>query len=328
MIYIILLILLILSGWFSGMEIALFSLSEAKIKELVLAQKKNSTLLQKLLTNKHRLLVVILLGNNLVNIGAASLATVAAIHAFGDKGAGLATGIMTLLILVFGEMYPKAYFQINAVKIALIFSPIIYFLQIILYPIVFILEKLLVMLTRGKSGDKVSETEFKALSRIAVERGVLQFEEHEMIMNVLEFDDKKVKDVMTPRYKMAIINDDADVDQVAYFMAQEGYSRYPVYHNQKDNIIGYVHVQKIMEVLNSDDRENQIEEYVQPIIRVKEKEKIDMIFNKMRRKRTHMAIVMRKDELLGLVTMEDILEEIVGEIIDENDNEEEEKNSM
>lgn len=328
MIYITLFILLILSGWFSGMEIALFSLSPAKVKSLVLANKKNAHLLQKLLKKKHRLLVIILLGNNLVNIGAASLATVAAIHAFGDKGAGLATGIMTLLILIFGEMYPKAYFQINAVKISLFFAPIIYFLQIILYPIVFVLEKLLFTLTRGKSGEKVSETEFKALSRIAVEKGVLQFEEHEMIMNVLEFNDKEIKDVMVSRYKMAIINDDADVDQVAYFMAQEGFSRYPVYHNQKDNIIGYVHVRKIMEVLNSDERENQVEKYIQPIIKVKEIEKIDAVFNKMRRKRTHMAIVVRKDELIGLVTMEDILEEIVGDIIDESDNLEDEKNSM
>ncbi len=107
------------------MEIALFSLSEAKVKSLVLSKKKNSALLQKLLKKKHRLLVVILLGNNLVNIGAASLATVTAIHAFGDKGAGLATGVMTLLILIFGEMYPKAYFQINAVKIVLLFAPFI-----------------------------------------------------------------------------------------------------------------------------------------------------------------------------------------------------------
>lgn len=328
MTYFILVILLLLSAWFSGMEIALFSLSPAKVKSLVLANKKNSHLLQSLLKNKHKLLVVVLLGNNLVNIGAASLATVAAIHNFGDAGVGIATGIMTMLILIFGEMYPKAYFQINAVRIALLFSPVIYFLQIILYPIVFVLEKLLLTLTRGKSGDKVSETEFKALSRIAVEKGVLQFEEHEMIMNVLEFNDKQVKDVMISRYKMSIINDDADVDQVAYFMAHEGFSRYPVYHNQKDNIIGYVHVKKIMEILNSGERENQIEKYVQPIIRVKETDKIDVVFNKMRRKRLHIAVVFRKDELLGLITMEDILEEIVGDIIDESDNLEDEKNSM
>ena len=134
MIYLVLVILLGLSAWFSGMEIAMFSLSGAKVKELVLKKKKNAELLQSLLIKKHKLLVIILLGNNLVNIGAASLATVAAMDIFGTAGAGIATGVMTLLILIFGEMYPKAYFQINAVKIALFFAPTIRFLQIILYP--------------------------------------------------------------------------------------------------------------------------------------------------------------------------------------------------
>ena len=303
------------------MEIAMFSLSSAKVKELVLDKKKNAELLQSLLIKKHKLLVVILLGNNLVNIGAASLATVAAMDIFGTAGAGIATGVMTLLILIFGEMYPKAYFQINAVRIALLFAPVIYTLQLILFPIVYILEKLLALLTRGKSGEKVSETEFKALSRLAVEEGTIEFEEHEMIMNVLEFNDREVKDVITPRYKMKVLNDDADVDQVAYFMGQSGFSRYPVYHNQKDNIIGYVHVIDIMKVLNSEHREKELENFVQPIIKLKPEEKINNVFNKMRRGHSHMAIVIRGDDLLGLVTMEDILEEIVGEIRDENDEE-------
>jgi CBS domain containing-hemolysin-like protein len=135
----------------------------------------------------------------------------------------------------------------------------------------------------------------------------------------LEFDDKEIKEIMIPRYKMVVLNDDAEVDQVSYFMAQEGFSRYPVYHNQKDNIVGYVHVLDIMEVLNSDNREDSLEKHVHPILKIKEDDKINNVFNKMRRKRTHMAIVIRNDELVGLVTMEDLLEEIVGDIEDEND---------
>lgn len=321
MIYLQLTILLALSSWFSGMEIAMFSLSSAKVKELVLRKRKNSLLLQKLLTNKHKLLVVVLLGNNLVNIGAASLATVAAVDVFGNAGAGIATGAMTLLILIFGEMYPKAYFQLNAAKIALTFAPTIYILQIILYPVVFVLEKLLSFLTGGRSAEKVSEREFRALSRLAVEAGTIDFEEHEMIMNVLEFNDKEIKDILIPRYKMQILNDDTDVDQVAYFIGQTGFSRYPVYHNQKDNIIGYVHVIDIMKVLNSDHREKALENFVQPIIKLKPNEKVNAVFNKMRRKERHMAVVYRQEELLGLVTMEDVLEEIVGDIKDESDEE-------
>lgn len=319
MIYLILLILLLCSAWFSGMEIAMFSLTPAKVKELVLAKRHNAQLLQKLLTKKHKLLVIVLLGNNLVNIGAASIATVAATETFGKAGVGVATGMMTLLILVFGEMYPKAYFRIRAAEIALLFAPVIYVLQLILYPIVFILEKLLSFLTRGKIATGVSEKEFIALSRLAVEEGTIEFKEHEMIVNILEFNDQEVKDVMTPRYKMHVLNDDAEVDQVAYIMAKIGFSRYPVYHNQKDNIIGYVHSTDIMRVLNSEQREKELEHFVQPIIRVDEKQKINHVFNKMRRQHSHMALVYRQSELIGLVTMEDILEEIVGEIRDEND---------
>jgi len=262
--------------------------------------------------------VVILLGNNLVNIGAASLATVAAINTVGSAGVGLVTGGMTLLILIFGEMYPKAYFQIHAVKMALFFAPVIYFLQIILFPLLFLLEKLLFLLTKGKKREGVSETEFKAFSRLAVEKGVLDFEEHEMIMNVLEFNNTSVKNTMTPRYKMAVVDAEAEVDQVAYFMAQEGFSRYPVYHNQKDNIIGYVHAMDIMKVLNSDDREDQIIKHIQPIMKVNEREKVNLVFNKMRAEQTHITLVVRKNQqILGLVTMEDLLEELVGDIVDE-----------
>lgn len=319
MTFIILLILLILSGWFSGMEIAMFSISHAKIKELSLSSSKKSKILVKLLNNKNKVLVIILLGNNLVNIGAASLATSWAINMFSSAAVGIVTGVMTFLILIFGEMYPKAYFQANSVKMARLFAPAIYFLEILLYPLVFVLEKILIILTKGNKTEFVSENEFKALSRLAVEKGVLDFEEHEMIMNVLEFNDTRVKDVMTPRYKIEVLNDDAAVDQVAYFMAQKGFSRYPVFHNQKDNIIGYVHVIDIMRVLNSDDRENLLENYIQPIIKIKEDEKVNLVFNKMRRKYSHMALVIRGDQVLGLVTTEDLLEELVGEIEDEKD---------
>ncbi|MDD5749428.1 MAG: hemolysin family protein [Patescibacteria group bacterium] len=319
MLIITLLILVFLSSWFSGMEIAMFSLTPAKVKELVLAKKKNALLLERLLSKKHRLLVVILLGNNLINIVAASLAAVAAVEAFGSIGVGLATGIMTILILIFGEMYPKAYYQIHAAKVALRFSPLIYVLQIVLWPIVVLLEKLLNILTGNKKREKVSEKEFKALSRLAVEKGVLQFKEHEMIMNVLEFNDIKVKQIMVPKYKMELLQADAHIDQVAYFVGQTGFSRYPVYRNQKNNVIGYVHAISILQALNSEKREDPIFGLVKPILKVNEEDKINLVFNRMIKTHTHMALVFRKKEVVGLVTLEDLLEEIVGEIRDETD---------
>lgn len=312
--------LLILSGCFSGIEIAFFSMTPSAVKSLSMTKKKNAKLVEKLLRNKKRLLVTVLLGNNLVNITAASMASLWVQERFHTGAITIATGVMTLLILIFGEMYPKALFQSNPEKFALLFAPAIYFLEIIAYPIIILLEKLLRILTKNKKTDLVSEKEFKAFSRLAVENGVLQFKEHEMIMNILNFEDKSAKEIMTPRYKMSILNDEAEVDQVAYFMAKEGYSRYPIYHNQEDNIVGYVHVIDIMRVLNSDDRENPLSKYVDPIIKIDENIKLDKIFKKMIKSRTHIALVYRnKEQLLGMLTLEDVLEEIVGEIQDEND---------
>ncbi len=320
MIILYLVVLVLLSAWFSGMEIALFSLSSGTVKDLVLNKKPNAQLLQKILKNKNNLLVVILLGNNLVNISAASLATLFAIEEFGSAAAGIVTGIMTITILIFGEIFPKAYFRINAAKMSLIFAPLMYFIQTLLYPISMALEYLIKVLTKGKKVEIVSEQEFKAFSRLAVEKGVLDFEEHEMIMNILSFNDKIVKDVMTPFYKVSLLNDEADIDQVAYFVAQESYSRYPVYHNQRDNIIGYIHVMDIMGVLNSKNREDSVGKHITPILRVKETRKIDSLFNLMIKKRSHMALVEKANsQIVGLITLEDLLEEIVGDIHDETD---------
>ena len=322
MFFIYLVILIILSGWFSGMEIALFSLTPGSVKSLVIAKRKNSKLLQRTLNNKKRLLVVLLLGNNLVNVLIAGMSSLWVSERFESGALGIATGAVTLLILIFGEMFPKAFFQARAEKLSLLFIPVIYFLEIVFYPLVFLLEKLLVLMTGNKDRDPVSEREFKALSRIAVERGVLDFKEHEMIMNVLEFDDIKAKEIMTPRYKMSVVSDKAEIDQVAHFMAKEGYSRYPVYRNQEDNIIGYVHLIDIMKILNSDQRGDKLAKHINPIIRIDEGAKIYRVFRKMIKSRIHLAAVYRKkDQLLGMLSLEDILEEIVGEIEDENDHE-------
>lgn len=322
MFFVWIIILLIMSAWFSGTEIALFSMTPGSVKSMVIAKKKNAKLLEKLLKNKKRLLVVILLGNNLVNITAASMMSLWVEQRFENGALGIATGVMTLLILIFGEMFPKAFAQNHAEKFALFFAPIIYFLEIIFYPIVILLEKLLRLITGNKTKNIVSEQELKAFSRLAVEHGILKFKEHEMIMNIINFEEKTAKEVMTPRYKMSVINEDAEIDKIAHFISQEGFSRYPVFHNQEDNIIGYVHIIDIMRVLNSDNREDAIKKYVEPIITVNEDTKIDKILKKMIKRRVHIALVYRnKEQLIGMLTLEDMLEEIVGEIRDENDDE-------
>lgn len=312
-------LLIVCSGWFSGMEIALFSLTPGNVKSMVIAQKKNAKLIQRVLTNKKRLLVILLLGNNFVNVLIASMASLWVSDRFSSGALGIATGAATLLILIFGEMLPKAFFQSRAEKMALIFVPVIRIMELALFPVVYILEQLLIFMAGDKKKEAVSEQEFRALSRIAVENGVLDFNEHEMIMNVLEFGETTVKEIMTPRYKMSLVNGEAEIDRIAYFMAKEGYSRYPVYRNHEDNVIGYVHLIDVMKVLNSDNREDELSKYVTPVIRVGEDAKIYRVFKRMIKERTHIALIYRRHQLLGLVTLEDIMEEIVGEIEDESD---------
>lgn len=319
MILIYIFLLLLCSAWFSGMEIALFSLSSSQVKVMSLAKKRHSHLLQKILQNKTKLLATMSLGNNLVNIGAASLATVWAVENFGSAGAGIATGVMTLLILIFGEMYPKTWFHLNATKVALFFSPWVYFLEILFFPLVFCLELLLKSLTKNKKQAELSELEFLAFSRLAAEKGIIDFSEHQMIANVLAFNDKEAKDVMTSFYRVEAVSDDAAVDQVAYFMAKTGLSRYPVYHNDWDNIIGYVHVMDVMLKLNSKQREDSLLDLVKPILTVEENVKIDKIFARMQKQKCHIALVKRSStkQIKGLLTMEDLLEELVGEEIED-----------
>jgi putative hemolysin len=315
-------LLVVGSAWFSGMEIALFSITPGKVKSLVLANKKNARLLQKVLHKKKRLLVVLLLGNNTINVMIASMTSLWASARLNSGALGIATGVTTFLILIFGEMAPKAFFQTKSEKMSLMFIPVVYALEMVLFPIVFLLERLLLLLLGNKKIDSVSEQEFKALSRMAVEKGVIDFEEHEMIMNVLEFDTITAREVMTPRYKMLSLSDETEVDRVAYFMAKEGYSRYPVYHGKEDNIIGYVHLIDVMRVLNSDNREDELAKHVNPIIKVDEEEKIQRIYRKMIKERVHIALVFRgKEQLIGMLSLEDIIEELVGEIVDEGDEE-------
>jgi len=327
MFFVYIIFLIVCSAWFSGMEIALFSLTPANVKHAVISNKRNAKLLQRVLNKKKRLLVVLLLGNNLVNVMIASMTSLWVSDRFNDGTLGIATGATTLLILIFGEMAPKAFFQFHAEKMALTFVPIIRFLEIVFYPLVLPLERLLILLTGNRKKELVSEQEFKALSRIAVEKGVIDFKEHEMIMNVLKFDKVSAKSIMTPRYKISAVSDEAEVDRVAHFMAKEGYSRYPVYHNKKDNIVGYVHLIDVMRVLNSDNRDDELSKHINLIIKVDENEKINLIFKRMIKEGVHIALVERGGEqLMGMLTLEDIVEELVGEIRDEGDDDDLVKN--
>jgi len=319
--------LLALSGFFSSTETAYFSLQPSRVRLMQQKQQKNADLVYKLKSHPQRLLITVLIGNNIVNLFTASLATIIAIKIFGSIGLGIATGVTTLLILIFGEIVPKSIAYSHSASIARWSAKPLYVIYLFLYPISSLLLKLsrlINYITKSAPLKKgITEEEIRVMSRMGVESGEIDFREHQMIENIFRFDDVEVGDILTPKYKVAFLNGTVPVQNIAHFVSQSGYSRFPVYgNNNTDNIIGYVYVNQIMKALNSDERDKPVGDLVLPITVVDERMKIERAFRSMKKYQAHMYLVHRADnpeEIIGLVTLEDILEEIVGEIADETD---------
>ncbi len=318
-------ILLFLSGLFSSAEIAFFSLSDAKVKTLVDKNQKNANLIWKLKQKPQNLLITILIGNNIVNVYTASLATVVTTKAFGSAGIGIATGIVTILILIFGEITPKSIAQKNNAQIAMHTAPVFIYLEKIFYPIILFLNKFNSFILKKVKGEDIvvsSEEEIKALARMAVESGHIDYSEREMIENIFQFDEILAKNVMTPKYKIVSLNGNVPIEQISYFISQTKHSRYPVYVGNNKKFIGYIHVHDIMKYLNSGKREYMLKKIVRPIQIVKDNYKIEKILRIMLKTREHIALVAdrKSEKIIGLITIEDIIEKIIGDISDENDD--------
>lgn len=324
---VILVILLGFSAFFSASETALMSLSKIRIRHMVDENVKGAKLVSKLVENPGKLLSAILIGNNVVNIGASALATSIAISLFKDKGVGISTAVMTVLVLIFGEITPKSLAARNSEKFSLMVSKPIYLITIVLKPISIVFT----FITNGIGkvlGSKVemgkpyiTEEELKTIVDVSHEEGVLEVEEKQMIYNVFEFGDSQVKDVMVPRTDMVAIQSDASYEDLVEVFKKEQFSRMPVYKDSTDNIIGILHIKNILFI--DMDRENfDITTYmVKPYFTYEYKPTAEL-FSEMRKKRIAMTVVM--DEYggtAGLITMEDLVEEIVGDIEDEYDEE-------
>ena len=321
---VVLIILIVLSAVFSGSEIAFFSLSDIKVRKLVRQRKRGAKTLRKLKEGPHRLLVTILIGNNLVNIAAAALATVVFTDIFGSQGIGIATGVMTFLILVFGEITPKSFCHQNAEKVSLLMAGPLYVLTKILYPVIIFIEYLslgiLKVFGTRKKRPKITEEEIRTALHMGTEIGVIDKDEEEMIHNIFEFGDTMVSEVMVPRKKIVAIRSDMRISDVLTKMLESRYSRIPVYKNSFDNMIGVIHIKEILKHLKRKQFDMEIEKLVSPVMFVREDRNLDMLMDDFRESGTHMAIATdEKGNVKGLVTLEDLLEEIVGEIYDESD---------
>lgn len=322
---IMLIILLLLSAFFSMSETALMALSKIRIRHMVEEEVKGSKILQRLVDDPGRLLGAILIGNNIANIGASSLATTIAVKSFGEGSVGFVTIIMTVLVLIFGEITPKSMAKQNSEKVALAVVKPIAFLVKIFKPLVFIFTSISNFLIKLLGGDPnstepfITEEELKTMVGVSEEEGLLDGAEKEMIFNVFEFADAQVKDVMVQRVDVTALDINSTYEEVIEILKREQFSRIPVYNENIDNIIGILNVKDLVIGLKPNKKFN-ISDYIRETYYTFEYKKIINLFNEMKKTRNHMAIVL--DEYggtVGIVTIEDLVEEIVGEIEDEYD---------
>jgi CBS domain containing-hemolysin-like protein len=315
---VVLFVLLLLSGFFSSAETALFSISRAKARHIAKERGFTNSLIQKMKDDPHRLLSTILIGNNLVNVGAAALATSITIDLVASHAVGIATGLMTALILIFGEIIPKSVATRNNVLIARVVIIPLYWLSILFAPVIYLLNFIPKLTSKVQRKSRVTEEELMTFVEVVEEEGGIEEEEKELIHNIFEFDDTSASEIMTPRADMFVINVDDQLDVEA--IIRSGFSRIPVIEEDIDHVIGILNIKdlfmhQVTSAKQIDARSVMGEPYFVP-----ENKKLDHLLQEFKRRKQHLAIVVDEHGgVSGLITLEDALEEIVGEIIDETD---------
>lgn len=326
---VVLLILVLLSAFFSSGETAMTTVNKIRIQNLADDGNKRAKTLLKIIEDPGKLLSTILIGNNIVNISASSLATTWTTKVFGNAFIGLSTGILTLIILLFGEITPKTMATIHAEKISLLYAPIIYFLMRILTPVIFLVDLLsdgvlmLLHIDPNKQQNTMTEQELRTIVDVSHESGVIEEEEKQMIYNVFDFGDSQAKDVMVPRIDMSFIDADATYEELLEVFRKDGYTRYPVYENTTDTIIGIINMKDIL--LRDTSSDFSIRKILRkPYFTYEHKNTADLL-REMKEYAMNLVIVLDEyGATAGMITLEDLLEEIVGEIRDEYDADEKE----
>lgn len=321
-------ILICLSSFFSCTETAFLSANKIRMRNLAEEGDRRAKKVEKLLSNTDRLYSSILVGNNLVNIGASSLTTSIVISIFGNSASlvAAASGVVTLLILVFGEITPKTFATKNADRIALFMSGFVSFICFIFTPVVFLLNIItgfIVKLLGGNedNGPTMTEEDLKTIVTVGHEEGVLEEEEKEMIHNVFEFGETEIKEIMTPRINVDSIPDDCSYQELMEIYKRGQFSRYPVHSESFDEIVGVLNVKDLL-FFNIDPDEFEVKDYMRDTFVVYEFNEVGDVFAAMRKEHVSLAIVLDEYGVMsGIVTFEDIVEEIVGEIDDEYDDE-------
>ena len=325
----ILLVLLLLSGIFSSAETALTTYNKIRMRALADEGNKRASAVLAVTENSGKMLSAILIGNNIVNTAVASLATTIA-YRLGGTAVAIASGLMTLLIILFGEITPKTMATIHAEKMSLFYAPVINIFMKIMTPIIFIVNGLstgLLMLLRidpNAKDNTMTEAELRSVVNVSHQDGVIESDEKEMIYNVFDLGDAIAKDVMVPRVNVTFADIDSSYDELIDLFREDKFTRLPVYQETKDNVVGTINMKDLL-LYDNKKSEFQIKDILREAYFTYEYKSISELLVEMRQASFNIAIVLDEyGETSGLITLEDILEEIVGEIHDEYDENEEE----
>ena len=319
-------ILLIFSAFFSSAETALSLVTKVKLHAMEEEGKKHVKLLNKIMDNYDRVITTILIGNNIVNLSASSLATLITLKLWGNIYVSVATGVLTFIVLIFGEIVPKTIARRKSDEMALSFAPIINIIIIVLFPIVFIIEKFskFILFILGQSKDDsntITESELRSYVDVSKEDGVIESDEHQIISNVFDFSDSIAKDIMIPRIDMTTISYDATYKEVMKVFRDSMYTRLPVYKGEIENIIGFINVKDLLR-LKAPENFN-VSKFLREAYYTYEYKKTSDLLIEMRSSSKNLSFVNNEyGETVGMITLEDLLEEIVGQIRDEYDADE------
>lgn len=319
--------LVLLSAFFSSAETALVTVNKIRMKALVDEGNKRAGMVLRVIDNSGKMLSAILIGNNIVNISASSLATTFTAEAFGNEYVAYATGILTLLVLIFGEITPKTMATIYAEKLALVYSPVIYAIMWVLTPVIFIVNKLtsgvlfVLRVDPDAKENSYTENEIRAIVEVGHEEGVIETQEKTMINNLFDFGDSQAKDVMIPRIDMTFAEVNNTYQEIIDIFRAEKYTRLPVYEDTTDNVIGIINVKDLL--LYDSHEDFHIRDILREPYYTYEYKKTSELMEELRKTSNNITIVLDEyGATAGMITLEDLLEEIVGDIRDEYDDDE------
>ncbi len=324
----IILILLLCSAFFSSAETAYMTVNRVRIESLIKDGNKRAGAVMRILEQYPKMISAILIGNNIVNLAASALVTVYVSDLFGSALIGVGTGVLTLLVLIFGEIVPKTVAKVYAEKLALAYARTIRALMILMTPFIIVINCVSDLFLRlfhvdPNARDTMTETELKTYVDLGHEDGVIETEEKEIINNVFDFSDTFAKDVMIPRIDMSCVSVDADYGEVLKCFRQDMYTRLPVYEGDGDNIIGLINIKDFIFI--KDRAEFKVRDHLRGALYTYEYKKTADLLTQMREKSQNVAFVLNEyTRTVGMITLEDLLEEIVGEIRDEYDADEKE----